>query len=202
MKNLIRLIAVILFAVFVSSPVLGEKPVPGVEKQDDKATEYTEDDFKVVQVSRMIKHLMRLAPGKKISRDAEYRGGMARDIVLVSDTVGVPLHLLTFLFYRESSYRTNAEGSKGELGIGQVMSPKKYGCDYSTRIGQMKCSAEYLRREYEKCRTWQGALSSYGSNNGTCRPKKGGTLEKVVRNRMRRWAKLRKAFPLPLDNTI
>lgn len=201
MKTLIRTVAVSLILLCLAVPVFAEKPASGAAGEE-QAEEYDEKDFRVIQVSRMIKHLMRLAPGKKISRDAEYRSDMARDIIKVSDDVGVPLHLLTFLFYRESSYRTNATGKRGEVGIGQVMNPKKYGCDYSTRIGQMLCSAEYLRREYDKCGTWQGALSSYGSNNGTCRPKKGGTLESVVNSRMRRWARLRKSFPTPLDNTL
>lgn len=202
MKNFMRMIVMVIAGTFLSSLVVAEGPSPGLSQLEKDTIVYTEDDFRVVQISRMVKHLMRLAPAKKISRDADYRVEVVGEIIQVSDSVRVPLHLLVLVFYLESSFRTQAKGSKGELGIGQVMNPKKYGCDYSIRIGQMRCSAEYLRREYEKCGTWYGALSSYGSSNGTCQPKKGGKLESVVRFRMRKWARLRKAFPLPLDNTF
>jgi hypothetical protein len=203
MQNFVKLFLTLMCLTFVW-PVSAEAPAPGLTaaEVEQEATPYTEEDFRIIQISNAIKHLMKRSPKAKVSKDAVYRADMARDIIETADKMHVPVHLLTLIFYLESTYQQDAVGKKGELGLGQVMNPRRWGCDYSTRVGQMECSAKYLRRERKRCGSWPGALSSYGSSRGVCRPRQGSKLYRVVRYRVLRWNRLKRAFPDTLDNSI
>ena len=192
-----RVVLFLFLLVPVCFPVMAEQPVEEVAK--DSVVEL--DPSIVDQVANMIRFQMRKCPAKKISKNIEYRKAWARDIVRVAQETDQPIpeHLFTMLLFRESTFRTNAVGAKGERGVGQVMDPGRYGCDQSTRIGQLRCSANYLRSGYAKCGTWQGALSHYQSSTAACKPKPGTGHESKVNFRVRKWVKLRRLFPI--DNS-
>jgi len=156
----------------------------------------------VSQIDRTIHHLMRKAPARKIVRDDEYRREVAVDIVDVALKYGIPIHLFNVVIFQESSFRMDALGAKEEKGLGQVMNPNKYGCDMSTRFGQLECSAAYLQRGHRKCGNWTGALSHYQSSTGACVPEEGTRHDRMVSFRMFRWIKLRRKYPFPVDKNI
>lgn len=181
MKFVFSLVICLLFSVSVSA-----QEISMVDK----------NEAAVDQISRLIKFQMRFSPKNKLVRNDEYRRGMASDIVDVATEAGIPLQLFTMLLYQESTFRTTVVGLKEEKGIGQVMNPKRYACDMSTRVGQMQCSADYLVRGYDKCGSWTGALSYYQSSKGACKPVPGSVHERKVRYRVQRWVVLRKRFPI------
>jgi hypothetical protein len=191
-------ICLVVFLAF-SLTAVAEKP-HGTEMKT-KVSEQTKERM-VSQIDRTISHLMRKAPARKINVDEEYRREVAQDVVDVAIEYGIPIHLFNVVIFQESSFRMDALGMKEEQGLGQVMDPHKYGCDMSTRVGQLECSAAYLQRGYKKCGNWMGALSHYQSRTGSCVPQKGSRHERMVTFRMSRWIKLRRKYPFPVDKNI
>jgi hypothetical protein len=189
----------ILLFLFISVNAIADPPNGFNEKDSVFAKNHGD---KVVQIERTISHLMRKAPARKISADAEYRRAVATDIVYVAVKYGVPVHLFNVVIFQESSFRMDAMGLKEEKGLGQVMNPERYGCDMSTRIGQLECSARYLVMGYEKCGSWEGSLSHYQSSTGSCTPKKGSRHETMVHFRMLRWIKLRSRYSFAIDKSF
>jgi len=154
------------------------------------------DSHSVLRASLGARHLMRRAPGRKFMRDQEYHLAIMQDLVLVARENGIPIHLFVVLIYRESSFMRYARGLKGEHGFGQVMHPKMWGCDMSTRVGNLRCSARYLARGYKKCGSWHGALSHYQSRTAACKPLPETFHARAVARRVRNWRKLQRLFPL------
>lgn len=189
MRFLFTVVVLMLFCV----PCVADQPAAGFRSSvPDEVDEDT-----VHKISEMIRFQMRKCPGKRLSKDPEYRLGLAYDIVQVANEGNqIPEQLFTMLLFQESTFRMNVVGLKKEKGMGQVMNPQKYGCDMSTRLGQIRCSADFLRRGYKKCGTWYGALSHYQSMYGACKPKPGSVHERKVDFRMNRWVRLRRKFPI------
>jgi len=143
------------------------------------------------------RHLMRKAPRCEIVKNDDYRAELSRDIVQVASEYQIPHELFVVVLYRESSLGANKkDGKKGEKGIGQVKDPKHWGCDMSTRIGQLRCSAKVFRFGYDKCGTWSGALSAYQSRGAKCRPIKGSYHAHQVKSRINQWVRIRRRFPV------
>ncbi len=145
------------------------------------------DDIQCVE--RAIKHLLKDAPGRKLSRDPERQTELAKDILESSRAYRVPPLLTLAVAFRESSLKMNAVGKIQEKGIMQVHGRAARGCELKTQRGQIDCGVKYLRGRYDKCggKRWYNAFSAYAS--GSCKPQTKITMEKV-KSRLAFWGKL------------
>lgn len=131
-----------------------------------------------------LRHLVRLAP-RHPARRAEYRHRVARAIAVSCTAHEAPVELVCAMAYRESSLRDDVTGPGGELGLMQVHpgTAAKHRCDLSAIEGQVECGVKLLARYRAACGSWEGALSRYGSRSGTCTPKVGSALARMVADR-------------------
>ena len=145
------------------------------------------------EVSDVMYQLLEEAPGRKLYTDHAKRLSFARDIVMASDIGNVPEFLLTSLVYRESSFRTNAIAQdKPTVGLGQIFrnGVASKDCDLKTRLGQLICSAKFLRICYDKCGSWESGLTAYATP-GYCSSSDGHT-KWSARSRIKMWQKFEK----------
>ncbi len=149
------------------------------------------------EVSDAIYDMVKAAPERKITRNIEYRYGWGWDIVKASSKHYVPEMLLAVKVKNESSFKTDVWDKTGTTyGAGQMHGAAVRGCDQSTRIGQLECSAKWLRVCFDKCqggnfnddsKGWFRALSCYGTS-GYCDWRK-AKYPKKYRNSLRRQIK-------------
>jgi len=141
-------------------------------------------DPDVSKVESVIADLMAEAPGRKLSKSREARLELSADIVNAARIYNVPPILLTVISFKESSFRTTAEGKIGEKGLTQVHGLAARGCDLSTRHGQLQCGARWLSVSLQMCKNWPDAVSAYAC--GGCIPptKK---VKKIVQRRIDMW---------------
>jgi len=120
--------------------------------------------------------------------DDTKRKSMAADIVAAGVKHDVPILLITAIIYKESSFKTDAKGSLGEVGLMQVHGVARRGCDTNSQYGQIDCGASWLAVGKAKCGTVRGAITAYAT--GRCKP---GSVRvvRIVNARVRLWKKLR-----------
>ena len=181
---------------FLPRPVeLGGTAKPGDELElelEDTAEIEAEDELEaeaedraVLDVDRGIRYVLQASPCWGIAANAETRRDMAEMIAEASEAAQVPPLLLTVLAKRESSFSKDAIGSRGEVGILQVHGLAARGCDLSTAEGQLACGAKWLRKAFDKCGTWERAITAYAA--GYCIAPKGSKLATLVLSRFKQW---------------
>lgn len=124
----------------------------------------------VYEIENVIFDLLRPAPNRPLYKNRKQRRKLAKEIQTASIEYKVPALLLTVKLFNESSFYHDivSRDGLGSKGIGQMHGRSTRGCDTKTRPGQIKCSAKWLRFCKEKCKTWEGALTAYGTKNAMC----------------------------------
>jgi len=120
-------------------------------------------------------------------RSAPYRAQVVEAIRASTDRHGLPWATVTAIVCRESSGRADVTGPAGELGLMQVhpVTAVMWRCKMQTPAQQVECGCRILAHHRSRCGTIEGALAAYGSRSGTCKPKRGGKLARMVADRMR-----------------
>lgn len=149
------------------------------------------DEVAISRVSEVILYFMKKAPQRKLAKDETHRMELAADIHYTAKKAGVPDFLWALQTFRESSYRIDAKGSKGEIGMGQAHGKAADGCELETQFGQLTCTANWLAKCREKCESWEEALTMYAS--GHCRTSS-THLQKKVAERIRDWMDLEATY--------
>ncbi|MFV2052865.1 lytic transglycosylase domain-containing protein [Aliiroseovarius sp. YM-037] len=87
---------------------------------------------------------------------------MARD---AARRHGVPEDLFLRLVQQESNWNAGARSHKGALGLAQLMpaTARRLGVNPRDPYQNLDGGARYLRRQYEKFRTWRLALAAYNA---------------------------------------
>ena len=130
----------------------------------------------------------------KAYRDPEYRKKLVAAFELAGRVFGLSPNLLIALGYRETVFRPELTGGKGERGILQTMprvsktkACKRYCVDLDTPEGGALCGACWFKRGLISCGDYRGAISAYVS--GRCDPVS-RKVKLAVNNRMWLWAHL------------
>lgn len=164
------------------------EPTPGWEPTDGPA---------VVELA--LRHWIRVAPRHPLGVRV-YRSEVARAISDGAEVHNLPAELVAAIALRESSGRQDARGRAGELGLLQVHpdTAVRFRCRLGTPGEQVECGCRVLSRHLTKCtrelgpaRGLRGALAAYGSRSGSCTPPRGGSVERMVNDRMRLASELR-----------
>jgi hypothetical protein len=143
-------------------------------------------DQMTIDVDKGIRFVLEASPCWGLAANDLERLIMAKMIADASRAHDVPPLLLTVMAKRESSFATDAIGeSRGEVGLLQVHGLAARGCDLSTGEGQLACGARWLRLAYDKCGTWESAITAYAA--GYCHAPKDSSLAKLVLSRYRQW---------------
>lgn len=144
----------------------------------------------MTSVSAIIFILLSTTPNRMLYRDAGARETMSQHFVDAGERYNLePSLLVTWSFY-ESSFRTDAEGALGEVGLFQVHGKHRRACegehDLSTARGQVMCGAMLIDMDRRYCGSMERGLWRYAS--GRCR----GTprARRITAFRLRRWSRL------------
>lgn len=143
------------------------------------------------RVSNVMNHYLKKAPRRTLAKDEEARWEFAHDIYHAALDAEIPHILWTYQVFKESSYRMTALGDVGEEGLTQVHGRAAEDCDLQTRLGQLRCGANWMSKCFEKCGTWEGALTAYAS--GHCTTSNTDTQDAVL-NRVSKWMELEAAY--------
>lgn len=155
------------------------------------------DGPEVVELA--LEHWIRVAPRHPLGV-LVYRSEVARALADGAEAHNLPAELVTAMALRESSGRQNARGTRGELGLMQVHpdTAVRFRCRLGTPGEQVECGCRVFARHLARCtreigaaRGLRGALAAYGSRSGSCTPPHGGSVERMVNDRMRLAAELR-----------
>ena len=117
----------------------------------------------------LILQWMVLSPGSRPMRDPEYRSEVAAAICAEAEEHDISAELLASMAFHESSFSTEAIGTRGEVGLMQVHGAAAAGCELESVRGQVACGAAWLARWRDLCpkgRGWYGPLVGYAS--GAC----------------------------------
>lgn len=105
------------------------------------------------------------APAARVVTDRPYRTEIVRSAVAAGQRHDLPPSLLLSMAFFESSYRSTAIGTRGELGLLQVGEQARRVClcpDIQTDIQtQIDCGACWLARARRACGNLRGALTMY-----------------------------------------
>jgi hypothetical protein len=144
-----------------------------------------EEPRTIAQVDAALSWWVRVAPRHPL-RVREYRAEVVHALLAGANRYALPVEVVVAMSMRESSGRQDARGAAGELGLLQV-SPDtavRFRCLLSTPTEQVDCGCRVLARHLTRCGTLRGALAAYGSRSGACSPPVGGSVEKMVKDRM------------------
>lgn len=88
-----------------------------------------------------------------------------------ADHHGVPRSLAVSLIWVESRYCPQAIGSKGEIGLGQVLPATALSLGIDPRRlydpdWNLMASMRYLRLQYDRFRSWEKAIAAYNAGPG------------------------------------
>ena len=123
------------------------------------------------------------------------RREFSRMILTASEKSEVPWELILIVSFCESSFRPEVIGSShGEVGVMQLngsmpwkhcREKEKRKLDKTSAMDQYVCGSHWLRFSIESCdgSIYQG-LSKYATG-GVCSPKKNGSLDYLVRRRVK-----------------
>lgn len=198
-------IIILLALACIADRVLAGEPAAGVSPPPTRAAAATEttpgweptDGPAVVELA--LEHWIRVAPRHPLGVRV-YRSEVARAIADGAEAHDLPAELVTAITCRESSGRQDARGRAGELGLMQVHpdTAVRFRCRLGTPSEQVECGCRVLSRHLARCtreigaaRGLRGALAAYGSRSGSCTPPRGGSVERMVNDRMRLAAELR-----------
>lgn len=157
----------------VGGVVLAAEPAPAREQMT------------VHQVEEALLHWARLTPRHPVHR-AAYRFEVASALHGAAVRHGVPVEVVTAMALRESSAREDVTGPAGELGLLQVhpQTAVRYKCRLETPEQQADCGCRILAAHLQRCGEIEGALAAYGSRSGSCTPPAGGSVARMVRDRL------------------
>jgi hypothetical protein len=136
--------------------------------------------------SHMIKYWVRLSPRHPLARP-QNRIRFAYELASVIQEHEAPLALIASISFRESSGRAGLVGPAGELGEMQVHpdTAARNKCELRTPKQRIDCGTKILRKYFDKCGSWEGALTVYASKYGKCTTKWGSRLYWTVKNRFK-----------------
>jgi hypothetical protein len=155
-----KILTLVFLAVAVASSVRAKDPI---------------DRFIVDKVSLTPRHHL---------NDAEARTAFVDELRATGAAHDVDPALLAVVSFLESSWMTTAKGGIGEIGIMQIHGVAAEGCELVTRRGQLDCGARALRRSFEACGSWSGALTMYAT--GQCKPRT-DRVKRLIEYRMKMW---------------
>lgn len=145
----------------------------------------------MTSVSAMIFVFLSTAQNRLLYRDAGARETISQHFVDAGERYSVdPFLLVTWSFY-ESSFRMDADGALGEVGLFQVHGKHRKACegehDLSTARGQVMCGAMLIDMDRRFCGSLERGLWRYAS--GRCR----GTprARRITAFRLKRWSRLK-----------
>lgn len=189
--------AVVILIITVFSIAAGAEPTAGhpLERTPDRGPGWASNPYRDPPVDQMaldvdkgIRYVLAASPCWGIAANDAERRAMATMIADAARAHGVPPLLLTVMVKRESSFSTEAIGeSRGEIGLLQVHGLAARGCDLTTPEGQLSCGARWLRKAYDKCGDWNGAITAYAA--GYCHAPKDSSLNKLASSRYQHWQK-------------
>jgi hypothetical protein len=148
-----------------------------------------------------------VAPNHKMNKDLQLLREYANGILDASKSANVPWWAVTTLAACESSFKTNALGKAGEVGILQLngKGPWKRCAELEKRVvdkdsiaDQLICGAHWFRESYENCGTLKGANSSYLSGS-VCSAKPESSLGQQAKNRTRMMLEMKSKGSKRLD---
>ena len=186
----LAILGIVLSLLSLAKLVHGNEPLDLAALPAELDEQDTRDN--VERVDRAIRYLLRRSPCWGIASDADARRGMAAKIDHAARTHGVPPMLLTVMAKRESSFQPDVVGSsRGERGVLQVHGLAARRCDLSTVEGQLDCGARWLRKSFDLCGDWRGAVTAYMS--GRCEAGRKSRLGKAADSRVTQWENARDA---------
>lgn len=145
-------------------------------------TAMAEDQTKE-RIQKAVQYYLGTAKGHPMYQRARQQS-FVDDLYTAGTEEGLPETLLPTIAYLESSFRSDAVGKLGEVGLVQVHGEAKNGCDLETQLGQLRCGAKWLRKAYDACGNWRGAMTMYAT--GKCATKK-ERIKRMISYRMRLW---------------
>lgn len=174
-------------ALLLAGPVKADAPA----EMDGEQGAFSQRLDDIEKVERIMLNFAANAPRHPIHR-ADYRRKFSECIVEAATSEDLEVSWVAMIVQRESSFKTTVKRGKrygkrgGEIGVMQVHpgTARKFECEMETVMGQLNCGCSVLRYGFDKCGNIQGALSVYASRSGTCNPKPGSKLYKVVEARM------------------
>jgi hypothetical protein len=199
-RSILLIVGIIILLVLacIADRVLAGEPAAGVSQPPARVTAALEptrgweptDSPAVVELA--LEHWIRVAKRHPLGVRV-YRLEVARAIADGAEAHDLPAELVTAMALRESSGRQDARGRAGELGLLQVHpdTAVRFRCRLGTPGEQVDCGCRVLARHLARCGTLRGALAAYGSRSGSCTPPRGGSVERMVNDRMRLAAELR-----------
>ena len=97
--------------------------------------------------------------------NGKYRGEYLDMAKAAARKHGVPEDLFLRLVQQESGWNPTARSRKGALGLAQLMpaTARALGVDPLNPRENLEGGARYLKRQYEKFRTWRLALAAYNA---------------------------------------
>jgi hypothetical protein len=145
----------------------------------------------MTSVSAIIFILLSTTPNRLLYRDANARDTMSRHFVDAGERYNIePSLLVTWSFY-ESSFRVDAEGALGEVGLFQVHGKHLKACegehDLSTARGQVMCGAMLIDMDRRFCGSLERGLWRYASGRCMGTPR----ARRITAFRLRRLERLR-----------
>jgi hypothetical protein len=188
-------ITYVLLSLVLTLPVMAGEPAPKVEvamaelvtpeEAVDIESEVAEEMAKSA-IRTSVRYYLGNATNHPMYREKN-QSVFVENLYLASSEQSLPETLLPTIVFLESSYRMEAIGDRGEVGLTQVHGHAAEGCDLTTQLGQLRCGAKWLKKAYDSCGTWEGALTMYAT--GECRSKK-EHVKKLIAFRLRLWKKV------------
>jgi hypothetical protein len=155
-----KILTLVFLAVAVASSVRAQDPI---------------DAFIVEKVSLTPRHHL---------NGAEARAAFVAELRSTGAAHDVDPALLAVVSFLESSWKTTARGGLNEVGLMQTHGVAAEGCELITRRGQLDCGARALRKSFEACGSWRGALTMYAT--GQCKPRT-DRVKRLIEYRMKMW---------------
>lgn len=144
-------------------------------------------------ITALIALLLAPAPNRALYKDTEACKELATMFVAAGEKYNLEPDLLTVWSFGESSFRPDAKGAIGEVGLFQVHGVAKKTCltngfDLATMKGQIYCGALLIDMSRRYCGDLTRGLYRYASGKCNGTPK----AKRIVKRRFRQLERLRK----------
>lgn len=155
------------------------------------------------QISSAIHHLLRTNKSHILMKNEEKLTEYSTYFVNAATMTKVPWRILVVIVFCESTFRSKAVGSRGEVGLGQLHGRAVESCsealgmkvDLTDPETNLKCTALWLAKSMRDCRgSVAGGLTRYASG-GVCVAEKGGALDVKIKKRIDLIEELKKVVP-------
>lgn len=100
--------------------------------------------------------------------NGKYRGEFLSMAKQAAAKYGIPENIFLRLVQQESAWNPRAKSHKGALGLAQLMpaTARALGVDPMDPRQNLEGGARYLKRQYDKFRSWRLALAAYNAGPG------------------------------------